>query len=74
MSTVMSFMAYELTVNTDVQRKLQEEIDELNEQLDGKRVNYEQIQSMKYMDQVVCETLRLWPPAPAVDRYRDLVV
>ncbi|KAJ6633344.1 Cytochrome P450 9e2 [Pseudolycoriella hygida] len=67
-STVMSFMAYELMVNTDAQKKLQKEIDEMNEVLEGKQVNYEQIQGMKYMDQVVCETLRLWPPAPAVDR------
>ncbi|XP_037039470.1 probable cytochrome P450 9f2 [Bradysia coprophila] len=67
-STVMTFMAYELMVNTDAQRKLQDEIDEMNGALDGKKVNYEQIQGMKYMDQVVCETLRLWPPAPAVDR------
>lgn len=57
-STVMTFMSYELMVNTDVQRKLQNEIDEMNESLDGKNVNYEQIQGMKYMDQVVCETLR----------------
>lgn len=67
-STVMTFMSYELMVNTDVQRKLQQEIDEMNEALDGKRVNYEQIQGMKYMDQVACEVLRLWPPAPAIDR------
>ncbi len=69
MSTVMTFMSYELMVNTDVQQKLQLEIDDMNEMLDGKRVNYEQIQGMKYMDQVVCEVLRLWPPAPAIDRY-----
>lgn len=68
MSTVMTFMSYELMVSTDVQRKLQQEIDEMNQKLDGNKVNYEQIQGMKYMDQVVCETLRKWPPAPAVDR------
>jgi len=67
-STVMTFISYELMINPDVQTKLQEEIDEMNERLDGKKVNYEQIQGMKYMDQVVCETLRKWPPAPAVDR------
>ncbi|KAJ6634902.1 Cytochrome P450 9e2, partial [Pseudolycoriella hygida] len=67
-STVMTFMSYELMANTDVQRRLQQEIDEMNEAIGGKRVNYEQIQGMKYMDQVVCETLRKWPPAPLVDR------
>jgi len=66
-STMMSFIAYELMVNTDAQRKLQQEIDELNEKVGGTKVNYEQIQGMKYMDQVVCETLRKWP-SPAIDR------
>lgn len=65
----MSFMSHELMANPDLQRKLQNEIDDMNEKLDGKKVNYEQIQGMKYMDAVVCETLRKWPPAPAVDRY-----
>lgn len=64
----MTFMAYELMANPEVQRKLQDEVDEVNKQLEGKRVNYENIQGMKYMDQVVCETLRKWPAAPIVDR------
>lgn len=64
----MAFMAHELIANPDIQRKLQAEIDELNKSLGGKKVNYEQIQGMKYMDQVVCEVLRMWPAAPMVDR------
>jgi len=67
-STLMNFIAYELMANRNVQKKLQKEIDELNGKLGGKKVNYEQIQSMKYMDQVVSETLRKWPPAPLMDR------
>lgn len=54
----MTFMSYELMANPDVQKKLQQEIDDMNDELGGKKVNYEQIQGMKYMDQVVCETLR----------------
>lgn len=64
----MAFMTYELLANPDVQRKLQREIDEVNIKLGGKKVNYEAIQNMKYMDQVVSETLRVWPAAPMVDR------
>lgn len=60
----MSFMAHELAVNTDVQQKLFEEIQSMNEELDGKDINYEQIQALRYMDQVVCETLRKWPASP----------
>lgn len=64
----MNFIAYELMAAPEIQKKLQNEIDELSERLAGKSVNYEQIQGMKYMDQVVCETLRKWPAAPMVDR------
>jgi len=64
----MGFMGYELAINPDVQEKLLEEIKSMEEKLAGKTVNYEQIQGMKYMDQVVCETLRKWPPAPMTDR------
>lgn len=60
-------MAYELMVSPDCQTKLQKEIDELNKNIDGKPVSYNQIQGMKYLDQVVCETLRKWP-SPMIDR------
>lgn len=66
---MMTFLSYELMANQDVQKKLQSEIDEINDELDGKMITYDKIQSMKYMDQVVCETLRKWPAAPAVDRF-----
>lgn len=64
----MTFTSYELTINPDLQKKLQNEIDEVNSKLDGKLINYDQIQKMKYLDQVICETLRKWPPSASVDR------
>lgn len=57
-------MAYELSVNPDIQQKLYEEIVAMEENLNGKRITYDQIQGLKYMDQVVCETLRRWTPQP----------
>jgi cytochrome P450 family 9 len=59
----MGFIGYELTVNPEVQEKLYQEIQEMEYELDGKTINYEQIQKLKYLDQVVCEALRKWPPA-----------
>jgi cytochrome P450 family 9 len=56
-------MAYELVVHPDIQQKLYEEISDMESQLDGKKISYEQIQGMKYLDQVICETLRKWPTA-----------
>jgi cytochrome P450 family 9 len=60
----MSFVAYELACNPEVQQKLYEEIWEMNNEIGGKKINYEQIQSLKYLDQVLSETLRKWPAAP----------
>lgn len=68
-STGLTFLSYELLLNPDVQQRLYEEIMSVEKSLDGKPLSYEELQKMQYMDMVVSETLRLWPPAPVVDRY-----
>ncbi|XP_014477701.1 PREDICTED: cytochrome P450 9e2-like [Dinoponera quadriceps] len=66
-STAMSFIAHELAANPDVQAKLRQEIDEALE--DSKeKVTYETINHLKYMDMVISETLRLYPPVVFVER------
>lgn len=67
-STLMSFAIYEMTKDVDVQQKLYEEVKEIHDNLNGQKLSYEIVQKMKYMDMVVSETLRLWPPIPATDR------
>ncbi|KAJ6619975.1 putative cytochrome P450 9f2 [Pseudolycoriella hygida] len=67
-ATAMTFMAYELAINPDVQQNLYEEIVETDNLLNGLSVTYDKLQNMKYMDQVVCEVLRKWPSAPLTDR------
>ncbi|KAG4072707.1 hypothetical protein HA402_001819 [Bradysia odoriphaga] len=67
-STLLTFAAYELAANQDVQQKLYEEIVIMNEQLDGKCINYDALQKMTFLDQVISETLRKWPPVTQVDR------
>lgn len=66
-SGLMCFLAYELGINIDLQEKLQKEIDLVDEVSKGKP-SYEDILSMKYLDMVVSETLRKWPPGTGVDR------
>ncbi|KZC05573.1 PREDICTED: cytochrome P450 9e2 [Dufourea novaeangliae] len=66
-STLMCFAAYEVGVNPDIQTRLQEEIDEVLENGNGK-VSYEAINDMKYLDAVVNEALRMYPVIVAVDR------
>ncbi|XP_012230654.1 cytochrome P450 9e2-like [Linepithema humile] len=63
----MCFMAHEITVNPDVQRKLREEIDDVLKVTNGKPT-YEAINGMKYLDAVVNETLRFYPPSFSTDR------
>lgn len=61
-STLMSFMAYELALNQDVQQKLYKKIRKVNASLNGSRLSYDKLSNLKYFDQVISETLRKWPP------------
>lgn len=67
-STLMSFLAYELALNQDIQQKLYEEIREINGTLNGTRLTYDTLSMMKYFDQVISEALRKWPPAIFTNR------
>ncbi|KAK4874018.1 hypothetical protein RN001_013378 [Aquatica leii] len=66
-STLMCFAVYELTMNPDIQKRLQDEIDETLQQCEGD-VTYEALLKMKYLDMVLSETLRKWPNTTTVDR------
>lgn len=68
-STLLTFLTYELALNQNIQEKLYHEIYETNQLLgQGQHVEYDVLQKMKYLDQVVSETLRKWPPAAITDR------
>lgn len=67
-STAMTFLAYELVRNPDIQEKLRKEIDKVQTSLNGEELTYDHLQKMKYMDQVITEALRMHPPAPIMDR------
>ncbi|KAK5641877.1 hypothetical protein RI129_010424 [Pyrocoelia pectoralis] len=66
-STLMSFIAYELAVNPDIQERLRQEVDDTLQRCNGS-VTYEALMQMKYLDMVVSETLRKWPTITAIDR------
>lgn len=67
-SILLCMMSYELAINQEVQDKLIEEVDEIFENTNGSKITYEAIHSMKYLDMVVSETLRKWPPFSATER------
>lgn len=62
-STLMSFMSYELAINLDIQQKVYEEIRNVHDSLNGARISYDTLSKLKYLDQVMCEALRKWTPA-----------
>nr|QZM07470.1 cytochrome P450 monooxygenase CYP9EL1 [Lasioderma serricorne] len=66
-SNLVCHVVYELALNPEVQEKLTKEIDETIGTTDTE-LTYEKIAEMKYLDMVVSEALRKWPPAIVTDR------
>nr|UYG55596.1 cytochrome P450 6J1 [Arma chinensis] len=63
----LGFVLYNLAMNPDVQDKLRKEIRTFSfSSVDA--LSYYLIESMEYLDMVVCETLRLHPPMPTLTR------
>uniref|UniRef100_A0A182NYZ5 Cytochrome P450 n=1 Tax=Anopheles dirus TaxID=7168 RepID=A0A182NYZ5_9DIPT len=68
-TTLLCFASYELAVNPSIQDRLRAEVDETREALpDGKTPTYEVLQKMTFMDMVISETLRRWPPLGVTNR------
>lgn len=66
-ASLMCFVAYELAANPEIQTRLREEINETYATNNG-QITYESIVKMRYLDMVVCETLRKWPVNNSTDR------
>ena len=66
-SRLLCFVSYELAMNPDIQEKLRNEVDTLTKN-EGSDISYETLSKMKYMDMVISETLRKYPPAAVLDR------
>ncbi|XP_031330452.1 probable cytochrome P450 6a17 [Photinus pyralis] len=66
-STTMTFCLYELANDQDIQDKVREEIRSVMASHKGE-ISYEAIREMKYMKQVIDETLRKYPPLPMLNR------
>uniref|UniRef100_A0A8D8FLC8 Cytochrome P450 9e2 n=2 Tax=Culex pipiens TaxID=7175 RepID=A0A8D8FLC8_CULPI len=67
-TTMLCFTVYEVSLLPEVQAKLHAEIDSVQNNLEDNKLTYESIQKMKYLDMVVSETLRLWPPIGLTNR------
>ncbi|KAF4091710.1 hypothetical protein AMELA_G00040050 [Ameiurus melas] len=60
-SNTLAFTCYLLAINPDCQKKVQKEVDDFFSR--HASADYTNIQELKYLDMVVCEALRLYPPA-----------
>ncbi|XP_071503040.1 cytochrome P450 3A9-like [Diadema antillarum] len=64
--SLLIFSSYLLALHPDVQEKLITEINELLPSSDD--VGYTTVSKLPYLDNVICETLRYFPPAALADR------
>ncbi|XP_023717552.1 cytochrome P450 9e2 isoform X2 [Cryptotermes secundus] len=66
-SSLLSFASQLLAMHPDIQSRLQDEIDQTLK-VDGGNLTYEAVHGMKYLDMVVSETLRIYPPIGILER------
>lgn len=66
-STTMSFAMLELAQHQEIQDKLRDEIRDVIKK-NGGDITYESVMEMEYLDKVVNETLRKYPPGALITR------
>jgi len=65
-SSTLCFLAYNLAINPETQKKLQDEVDQFFP--NKAKPTYEGLQQMEYLDMVLNESQRLYPIANRVER------
>ena len=58
----LSFLAYQMSINPELQERLHQEVDQAYEDNDGEMPDYQTIQSLPYIDMLIHETLRFHSP------------
>ncbi|GBN02203.1 putative cytochrome P450 6a13 [Araneus ventricosus] len=67
MASTVSFVTYLLALHPEIQNRTFEEIREVLQEKKGE-LTYEALQEMKYLDNVICESMRLYPAVPRLER------
>ncbi|CAL1289344.1 unnamed protein product [Larinioides sclopetarius] len=75
-SSGLSFALYMLGLHPEIQRKVQQEIDDVLGDDEDRQITLDDIKQFKYLDCVLKETRRLWPPTPFIarDLEEDLMI
>ena len=58
----LSYLAYEMSINPELQERLHQEVDQAFEDNDGEMPDYQTIQNLPYIDMLIHETLRFHTP------------
>ncbi|GFR21190.1 cytochrome P450 4c3 [Trichonephila clavata] len=70
-SSGLSWALYMLGIYPEIQRKVHQEIDDVLGDDDDRQVTLDDIKNLKYLDCVLKESRRLWPPTPFIARDLD---
>lgn len=66
-STTLTFCIYELSQNLEIQKKARQEVTEVL-QRHNNAFSYDGVNEMSFVEKVIKETLRKWPPSASVQR------
>ncbi|KAF8796998.1 Cytochrome P450 3A21 like protein [Argiope bruennichi] len=66
-ASTLSFITYMLALNPEVQERVHKDLVEAVQEANGE-LTYDAIQSVKYLDNIISETMRLFPPAVRLER------
>ncbi|PVD38388.1 hypothetical protein C0Q70_01002 [Pomacea canaliculata] len=64
-ATTLQFLSYNLALHPEIQEKV---VQEIKDQLGDGDVTYEDVAKLKYLDKVIHETLRMYPPLNIINR------
>ena len=70
-STVLLWTIYLLGKHPEVLSKLQEEVDNVLSSVNDQFISYEHLKDLHYMNLVLKESMRLYPPVPVLGRKTD---
>jgi cytochrome P450 family 6 len=66
-STTLVFCLYELATHSALQEKARQSVEEVLHKF-GDELTYDSIGELEYLDRVIKETLRKWPPSASIQR------